>query len=213
MTKQKLLRRDGTLIAEYEGTLLEAVEKNKANLSGANLYGANLDRADLSGANLYGASLSGASLCEANLSGANLYGARLPGALALITSPLYMLRDQPGKIRMYKLVNEHGEGPQYGGIKYEIGKTVEAEADTDETRQCSNGISVASLDWCIKEWKIGYCVLIVEFEAYDIAAIPMGTDGKIRLHRCKVVGEKDISEIIAALQPEKLEGEEVTGKK
>ena len=58
----------------------EAVEKNKADLSGANLYGANLSGANLSGANLSDANLSGANLYGADLSGANLYGAYLSGA-------------------------------------------------------------------------------------------------------------------------------------
>jgi uncharacterized protein YjbI with pentapeptide repeats len=37
--------------------------------------------------------------------------------------------------------------------------------------------------------------LTVEFRAEDIAAIPTGTDGKFRLFRCRVVGEKDLAEI------------------
>jgi hypothetical protein len=58
----------------------EAVEKNKAYLSGANLYGAYLSGADLSGADLPGANLSGAYLSGANLSGAYLPGADLSDA-------------------------------------------------------------------------------------------------------------------------------------
>ena len=38
----------------------------------------------------------------------------------------------------------------------------------------------------------GFRILIVEFTAKDIAAIPTGTDGKFRLHRCKVVAEKQV---------------------
>jgi hypothetical protein len=52
------------------------------------------------------------------------------------------------------------------------------------------------LDWCLKNHIDGYRVLIVEFTAADIAAIPIATDGKFRLHRCKVVGEKDISNFL-----------------
>jgi hypothetical protein len=32
-------------------------------------------------------------------------------------------------------------------------------------------------------------VMLVEFTAKDIASIPLGTDGKFRLHKCKVVRE------------------------
>jgi hypothetical protein len=47
----------------------------------------------------------------------------------------------------------------------------------------------------MKAWEKGYHILIVEFTAKDIAAIPIATDGKFRVHRCKVVGEKDLIEI------------------
>ena len=55
----------------------EAVEKNKAYLSGANLYGAYLSGADLSGADLSRANLSSATLFRATLTGATLTGANL----------------------------------------------------------------------------------------------------------------------------------------
>ena len=86
----KLIRLDGSTIAEGEVGLQELVEKNRANLSRANLAGAdlswanlsmaNLSMANLSGANLSGADLSWASLSWADLSGVNLSGANLSGA-------------------------------------------------------------------------------------------------------------------------------------
>jgi uncharacterized protein YjbI with pentapeptide repeats len=171
-----------------------------ANLSGANLYGANLSGADLSGADLSRADLSGADLSRANLSGANLSGAT--GVSAYASTPLMMLMDQPGKIRAYKLVNADGVGPFNGGIKYEVGKSVEvADANTNASDHCAAGINVATLDWCIKEWRDGYRILIVEFEAKDIAAIPIATDGKFRIFRCDVVAEKDLASIGVGVQP------------
>ena len=108
-----------------------------------------------------------------------------------------MLLDQPGAIRAYKLVNESGQGPFNGGVTYTIGETVEvAGASTDVNVQCAAGINVATLDWCLREWRAGYRVLVVEFTAQDIAAIPTATDGKFRLHRCRVVGEKDLTGIV-----------------
>ena len=107
-----------------------------------------------------------------------------------------MLLDQPGKIRYYKLVNEKNEGHIKGGIKYEIDKTYEVEdANTDETIECGTGINLATLDWCLKEYKEGYKIMIAEFEAKDIAAIPTATDGKFRVHRCKIVGEKNLLDL------------------
>ena len=58
-------------------SLMNAVEENRADLSGANLSGADLSRADLSGANLSWANLSRANLSGANLSGANLFEAKI----------------------------------------------------------------------------------------------------------------------------------------
>jgi uncharacterized protein YjbI with pentapeptide repeats len=174
----------------------EAV-KSRADLSGADLYGA-----DLYGANLYGANLSGADLSGANLSGANLSGANLFGTKGIVPercNDLLLLLDQPGKIRAYKLVTADGYGPFTGGIRYVIGETVEVpNASTVPAVQCAPGINVATLPWCLNNWQPGYRILIVEFEAADIAAIPVG-DGKFRLHRCRVVGEKEIDPVALGL--------------
>ena len=145
---------------------------------------------------------SGANLSGAYLSGANLSRADLSGAMGIVTeriTPLLMLKDQPGKIRAYKLVTDKGNGPYYPEINYEIGQDYSAEANIDETEHCGSGINVATLDWCLKEWCPGYRILIVEFEAADIAAIPIASDGKFRLHRCRVVAEKVIDPIALGL--------------
>ena len=166
----------------------------RANLAGANLAGANLADADLADAHLAGAYLARADLARADLARACLAGAK--GINPLRTSPLYLLRDQPGPIRLYKLVTAEGVGPFNGGLTYTVGKSYEvADANTNEAAQCGAGINVATLDWCLREWCEGYRVLVVEFTAADIAAIPLATAGKLRLHRCKVVGEKTLDEL------------------
>ena len=182
-----------------EAAIQGGADLQDADLRGADLRGADLQDADLRGADLRGANLWDADLRGADLRGANLRGADLQGAKGINKhrcTPLTILADQPGKIRAYKLVNGNMEGPYQGGILYEIGKSYQVDdADTDDTKHCGAGINVSSLDWCMKEWCDGYRILIVEFEAADIAAIPIATDGKFRLHRCKVVGEKDLKEI------------------
>jgi len=84
MTKTKFQiknRYTGEIIVEMEAeTLREVIEKNKANLQGADLHGANLWRADLHGANLWGADLHGTNLWGADLQGADLWGSDLQGA-------------------------------------------------------------------------------------------------------------------------------------
>ncbi len=185
--------------ANLRGANLRDADLRDADLSGAYLSGADLRDADLRGANLSGAYLSGAYLRGADLRGAYLSGAYLSGATGVNPhrcTPLLMLLDQPGPIRAYKLVNEYGEGHVNGGIKYVIGESVEVpDANTDPAEHCAAGVNVATLDWCMREWRAGYRILIVEFTAADIAAIPTATDGKFRLHRCTVVGEKDLVEI------------------
>ena len=204
------LNRASLIGASLIGASLNDANLNDANLNGASLIGASLNGANLNGANLnraslIDASLNGASLNDANLNGANLNGAR--GINKFFTTPLYLLRDQPGKIRAYKLVNADAEGPfsraqGYGGITYRIGESYELpDADTDESIQCAAGISLATLDWCMREWRSGYRILIAEFEAADIAAIPTGSDGKFRVYRCVIVGEKDLAEIGLMMQP------------
>ena len=146
---------------------------------------------------LRGADLRGADLQETNLRWADLRGAK--GLTPERTTSLLMLLDQPGPIRAYKLVNVNMQGTFNGGIRYEIGQRYEVtNASTDVNEPCGAGINLATLDWCLREWREGYKVLIAEFFAGDIAAIPTNTDGKFRIHRCLIVGEKDISHLVSA---------------
>ena len=206
--------------ANLSGADLGDADLSGANLGDANLGGANLGDADLSGANLSGADLGDADLGDAYLGGAYLGGANLRGANlgdaylgdanlgdaylggaegihpSRIT-PLHILLDQPGKVRAYKLVNEHNQGPFNGGLTYNVGETVEVDAcNTDPDAHCGAGINVATLPWCLDSWQPGYKVLLVEFKAKDIACIPTATDGKFRVYRCKVIREIDVSEIV-----------------
>ena len=138
----------------------------------------------------------------ANLRGANLQGAK--GINPYLCTPLLMLLEQPDNIRAYKIVNNTNEGIYRGGIKYLIGKTVEAEKiDLDITKQCSFGISLATLDWCMREWKPGYNILICEFsktvtvnkKKVSNICIPTATDGKFRVKKCKVIKAVNLKKI------------------
>jgi hypothetical protein len=187
------------------GAYLSDANLSGANLSGANLSDAYLSDANLSGANLSGANLSGAYLRgaylrDANLSDANLSGAYLRGAKGITperTHALAALPYLPGKLHAFKLVTPEGEGHVQGGIKYVVGKTAEEPAaSTDPYELCGQGLHVADLPWVLREWCEGYRILVVEFTAKDIACIPLGTDGKFRLRRLKVL--KDITDELRA---------------
>ena len=167
-------------------TLKLAVEL--AVKSGTNLSGTDLSGADLSGADLYGTNLSGADLSGADLSGAD-------GINKYRCTPLTLLLDQPGKIRAYKLITKDGTGPYYPEINYLEGKEFSVDTFDTSDSQCGAGISLATLDWCMREWQSGCRILIMEFTAEDIASIPIATDGKFRVKRCKRVGEKDLKEL------------------
>ena len=180
----------------YNSSILFAIEIGSLKLAveAAVASRADLSGADLSRANLSGADLSRADLFRADLSGANLFRAQHANPYRI--TPLLMLLDQPATIRAYKLVTADGVGPYNGGITYTIAQdyTV-AEANADASVACGPGINLATLDWCMREWREGYRILIAEFSAADIAAIPTATDGKFRVRRCRIVGEKDLVEI------------------
>jgi hypothetical protein len=113
-----------------------------------------------------------------------------------LVTPLRILLEQPGPIRAYKLVTNTGAGPFNAGITYEVGKFYEvADANTDELEDCAAGINLCTLDWALREWRTGFRILIAEFTREDIAAIPIGSDGKFRVHRCTIVGEKNLDDI------------------
>jgi Pentapeptide repeats (8 copies) len=164
-----------------------------ANLRSADLRSANLGSADLRYADLRYADLGYADLRYADLGSADLGYAKNYNPYRV--NDLLLLLDQPGKIRAYKLTDAQGNGPFTGGIHYEVGGSYEVKnASTDASEDCGAGINLATLPWCMKEWRPSYRIFVAEFKAADIAAIPTG-DGKFRVHRCTVVAEKDLEEI------------------
>ena len=144
-------------------------------------------RADLRYANLSYANLSYADLRYATLRYAE-------GVNKHLVTPLLMLLEQPGLIRAYKLVTEKGKGPFYpSDFTYDVGFSyVESDPNCDEYSDCGAGINLATLPWCIQNWIKGHRILIAEFTAKDIAAIPIATNDKFRVKRCEIVGEKDL---------------------
>jgi hypothetical protein len=106
-----------------------------------------------------------------------------------------MLLDQPGAICAYKLVRgDYGSPMGYGPLYYTVGTTLtEADADTDATHDCGRGINLATLPWAMREWTEGHRIMLVEFTAADIAAIPLG--GTFRVRKCTVIKELDLVEL------------------
>jgi hypothetical protein len=74
-------------------------------------------------------------------------------------------------------------------ITCQIGSEISADdADEDEGFQCG------TFAWCLRNWKSGWRILRVMHDRDDIAAIPIGTDGKWRVRRLRVIDEVPMSE-------------------
>ena len=193
--------RDGSVLYTAKGAadVREAVER--AAREGANLGSADLGSADLGSANLRYANLGSADLRSADLRSAK-------GVSPERSNELLLLREQVGKIRAYKLVTADLKSPIQtdSPITYEIGSTVQAKADTDEARDCGAGINLATLPWCLNEHRDGYRILVCEFTAKDIAAIP-NADGKFRVHKAKVIRELDLTEMFEREKKDRAEFE------
>ncbi len=182
---------------------LNSADFTRANLSGSTLNSSSCVEtvfalADMSGADLRGArfpmaKLTFANLTNADFDGADLSSADLYGAVGInpaLSNPLHAFKDQPGKIHAYIVVNKRGEGI-FDGRKYVIGNTYEApNANTCENTYYGEGILAYPLDIALKECRKGQRILIAEFGKEDIATIPVRVGKKIRLFRCKIVGER-----------------------
>jgi len=187
--------------ADLSDADLSDADLSDADLSGADLSGADLSDANLSGADLSDANLSGADLSDADLSGANLSGADLKNVVRNCVDELTILRFQAGNIRALKLVTDKYKSPMLhgrNGIPFDchVGKILKSnDAERDERINCARGISVATPNWILHNYKEGYRIVLVEHKAKDIAAIPIGTDGKYRISKGKVVAEISIEEL------------------
>ena len=148
-----------------------------------------------------------AALEEAASKGADLFRADLFKAVGFDPrrcNDLLMLLDQPGAIRAYKLVSaDYGSPIQTDHrLIYKVGKTLKvAKPNTAPTVLCGAGINVATLPWVMREWSEGKRILLVEFTAADIAAIPVG-DGKFRVRKVTVIRELDLVELGLVAKPE-----------
>jgi hypothetical protein len=163
---------------------LSGADLSGANLYGANLYGANLTGANLYGANLYGANLSGADLYRANLTKTILEGINWLAYIGITP-------DHQGTARAYKVVTKDGIGPFQGGINYLDADTFTSALDPDVNTQCSQGIHLATLRWCLDNRQASDNRLFMfSFNVKDTVC-PIGSDGKFRVSKCRKVGECD----------------------
>ena len=150
-----------------------------ANLREANLWGADLEGANLRGANLERANLEEAYLWGAYLEGADLQGANLPhfqicpqegsfiaykkttlGVIKVLipegakrTNSLVGRKCRTSKLMVLGGDGVGGTGPNYGGIIYSEGATIEClDYDDDIRVECTKGIHFFMTEQEAKDW-------------------------------------------------------------
>ena len=127
---------------------------------------------------------------KADLSEANLSDTIFDGINWL--AYIGILPDNTGIARAYKVINNIGEGIYTGGINYLKGINFNIpKVDPDVFVQCSTGIHLATLAWCLNnKQKETDKLLMFSFNVKD-AICPVATDGKFRVKKCSKIGECD----------------------
>jgi len=171
-----------------------------ANLGSANLRYADLGYANLGSANLREANLSSADLRYANLSSADLSDTILEGINWL--AYLGIVPDSRGMARAYKVTNAQGGGIYNVGMNYVDRKEFSAELNYDVALQCSWGINLATLAWCLNEKQDGKRLFLMTFKVSpENVCVPIGSDGKFRVAKCRKIGECDWQGNLFATSP------------
>ena len=168
--------------ADLRDSDLRGSDLRGADLRGSYLRGSDLRDSDLSDSYLRGADLRDSDLRGSDLRGADLSYSDLRGSRGISPEqcqPLLLLQYQVGKIRAFMV---------------EV-----ADVNDNPDCDCGAGINLATLDWCLKTYRGElqegkFRLLLCEFTAADIVAIPHASDGKFRVRRCKVIKEIDASE-------------------
>lgn len=134
-----------------------------------------------------GANVQGIKTCRANLTG-------VVGINKANYSPTKLLIDgMVGTIQAYKLVTDEYTGIHYPGLYYTPGAVFEnMKADKNEDNGCSFGINLATLPWCISNYRPGMRIMRVSFDRSQLACVPYDIEGVIRVTGCRVLEEVDL---------------------
>ena len=164
--------------ASFGGNHLKGVSFKECNLANTSFYRSIIRNTKFSDCNLAETGFNDADLTKEQIKKLQR------------KNPLSILFDQPGKLYAYKFVDKNYR-TVYQRFQYNIGKSYDftEETNPDPLVTCGAGLNVATMDWCIRYYNDKDRILKVEFTAKDIACIPLGSDGKFRLYRGKIVGE------------------------
>jgi len=91
----------------------------------------------------------------------------------------------------YKFLTSDWKSPIAGNkIEYEIGKEYKEKCDNNVDTDCSYGINLATLSWCLENKQEDSILVAFKFDPKD-AIIPNDTDGKFRVPRAKCLYQVD----------------------
>ena len=100
--------------------------------------------------------------------------------------------DSRGMARAYKVTNQSGKGVYKGGVNYAEHKEFIAELDKDVMQQCASGINLATFAWCLNKKQEGRRLFLMSFKVSpENICVPVGSDGKFRVAKCRKIGECD----------------------
>ncbi len=110
----------------------------------------------------------------------------------------YGIKHDKKKAIFYKAVHSTKEGyvSDYDSrVKYVVGESISIDCDPDIYEECSYGIHIAHLNWCLDFGRSWENLAIIEVEV-DIEKIvlPLASIGKVRTSKIKVLREVPLTE-------------------
>ena len=111
----------------------------------------------------------------------------------------YGVKHSKTKATFYKAVNKYSDGTYHSNydseFKYEVGKSVAENCDSNINESCGKGLHISHLNWALN-YGCGWndlAILEVETKISDIV-LPDNSDGKVRTSRLKVIREVPLEE-------------------
>ena len=110
----------------------------------------------------------------------------------------YGIKHDKKKAIFFKAVHSTKEGyvSDYDSrVKYTIGESISIDCDSDVYEECSYGIHIAHLNWCLdfgRNWE-NLAIIEVEVDIKNIV-LPLTSNGKVRTSKIKVLREVPLTE-------------------
>ena len=125
----------------------------------------------------------------------------------------YNIKHDEKKAVFFKAVRKHNNtyvSDYDSDYEYKIGNIVLNECDADTTNDCSYGIHIAHLAWCMDFGRGWSDLAIIEVETdIDKIVLPRNTNGKVRTSEIKVLREIPLEEfgVFGKILAKRIKGE------